>query len=253
MRFLFSVLIWIYWGLCFLVFFFIVSILYLFTFPFDRFRRIPNKALKVLALAVLKVNPFWSFEVRGADPYKIREPTIVVGNHQSFFDLPLVYLLPWTMKWVAKRSLFTIPAFGWIIYMTGHIGIDRKSRYSAKKLDKLVKPVKEGIPAMIFPEGTRTEDGKLKPFKNGAFKLAERYNFNLLPVVLEGGYDALPAGSWKLRLKQHFIVSVLEPIEPGQYKSTADLKNKIQQSIESELNAIRHGEPNKDTRLENVE
>lgn len=239
MRLTLSVLIWLYWGLCFLVFFLIASVLYLLTFPFDRYRRIPNKALKGLAWILMKANPFWTLEFKGADPGKISEPTIVVANHQSFIDLPLLYLLPWSMKWVAKRSLFQIPIFGWIVYMTGHIGIDRKSRYSAKKLDKLIEPVRMGIPAMIFPEGTRSENGELKPFKNGAFKLAGQYNFKVLPVVLEGGHKVLPAGSWKFRLKQHFIVSVLNPMDPRDFDSISDFKQQVHRSIDEELRTMR--------------
>jgi 1-acyl-sn-glycerol-3-phosphate acyltransferase len=176
---------------------------------------------------MMSINPGWSFDVKGAGPQKISKPTIVVANHQSFLDLPLLYLLPWSMKWVAKKSLFKIPVLGWIIYMTGQIAIDRKNMRSAQKIDKLVEPIQDGIPAMIFPEGTRTRTGNLKKFKNGAFKLARRYNFNILPIVLEGGYQAMPAGNWRADPRQHFTISVMDPITVDQYETEEELKEAV--------------------------
>ena len=194
--------------------------------------------LKGLAKIMLKVNPGWHFCIKGADRAKVKEPTIVIANHQSFLDLPLLYLLPWSMKWVAKKSLFKIPIFGWIIFMTGQIAIERYSMKSVKKLDYLVQPIKNGIPAMIFPEGTRTETGDLKSFKNGAFLLAKRYNFNLLPVVLKGGYEAMPSGSWKIVPKQTFTISVLDALEPEEFDSIGDLKKAAYKNIEKELKRL---------------
>lgn len=239
MRTVFSVIIWIYWAACIISFFCIVTVLYLLTLPFDRYNRIPNRVLKGLAWVMMKVNPGWTFDIKGADPQKISQPTIVVANHQSFLDLPLLYLLPWGMKWVAKKSLFKIPIFGWIIYMTGQIAIDRHSMRSAQKIDKLVEPIQAGIPAMIFPEGTRTETGELKPFKKGAFKLANQYNFNILPVILDGGHQAMPSGSWKIDYKQHFTISVLDPVPAGQYESEKEFKEAVFLLIKEELDSLR--------------
>ncbi len=239
MRTLFSTAIWFFWTVCFVIYFLLVAIFFLFTFPFDRFNQIPNRLLKGLGWIMFKINPGWTYEIRGADPDKTSRPTLVVANHQSFLDLPLCYLLPWSMKWVAKRSLFRIPLLGWIIYMTGHIGIDRESRKSVKKLDRLVDPIRHGIPGMIFPEGTRTTDGSLRPFKNGAFILAEQYNFQLLPVVLEGGYHAMPQGSWKMNYRQHFTISVLDPVQPADFETIGELKSYVHSVIEAELNNIR--------------
>lgn len=237
MKTLFSIIIWIFWAVCIIGFFLVVSFLYLLTLPFDRFNTIPNKSLKGLAWIMLKVNPGWHVSIQGGDVRKISQPTIVIANHQSFLDLPLLYLLPWTMKWVAKKSMFRIPIFGWIIYMTGQLGIDRRSMRSAKKLDALVTPVKAGIPAMIFPEGTRSNTGELQDFKNGAFKLAREYNFNILPVVLKGGREAMPRGEWRVAPRQNFVISVLDPIDITHFKSVTELKDHAFSLIQKELNA----------------
>lgn len=239
MRTLGSILFWIYYGFCFLVFFILVSLAFLLTFPFDRFREIPNRILKGLGFMMIRTNPGWKATIKGLENDPGDEPTIFVANHQSFLDMPITYLLPWTMKWVAKKSLFHIPILGWIIYMTGHLGIDRKSLSSVKLLDKLVEPIQNGVPAMFFPEGTRTTTGEIGRFKNGAFTLARQYNFKLQPLVLDGGYRALPSGSWKFRFREEFKISVLPSIDPGDYGSTEELKSKVHEAMEKELNALR--------------
>lgn len=188
---------------------------------------------------MLKAVPGWTFEIRGAEARKVSKPTIVVANHQSFLDIPLPYLLPWQMKWVAKKDLFTIPIFGWMIYMTGHLSIDRKKMRSFKKLDKLVQPIKDGIPAMIFPEGTRSTGEELRPFKKGAFKLAKQYNFNVLPLVLHGGFKAMPSGTWKLAYRQHFILSVLDPVPAQDYETENELKEATFSLINQELQSLQ--------------
>jgi len=225
MKTLFSVILWIYWTVCIITFFILVSILYVLTFPFDRFNKVPNRILKGLAWVMLRVNPGWCVNVKGTDPQKIDQPTIVVANHQSFLDLPLLYLLPWRMKWLAKKGLFRIPILGWIIFMTGQISIDRRGLRSAQKLDRMVSPIRAGIPGMIFPEGHRSRTGELLPFKSGAFRLAHKYNFKILPIVLKGGYQAMPAGSWRASPKQAFEISVLDPIDSSHFSSVNELKN----------------------------
>jgi 1-acyl-sn-glycerol-3-phosphate acyltransferase len=239
MRTIFSIFIWTYWAVCIISFFVLILMVYLITFPFDRHRVLSNKMLKLLAWLMLKVNPGWKIILKGGNTQKIKKPVIVVANHQSFLDLPLLYLLPWTMKWVAKRDLFKIPILGWIIFMTGHLGIDRKRRSSVKKLDKLVVPIKEGIPGLIFPEGTRSADGQLLRFKMGAFRMAKQYNFNILPVVLNGGHQAMPQGEWRIGYDQDFEISVLDPVSPDDFESANELNTYVYSLIEKELRNIQ--------------
>lgn len=130
--------------------------------------------------------------------------------------------------------------------MTGQISINRQSMRSAKVLDKLVEPIQQRIPGMIFPEGTRTTTGDLKPFKNGAFKLAKRYNFNILPIVLDGGHQAMPSGEWRPSPQQHFTVSVLDPVPSDQYDSENELKEAVYTLIKQELQVLQTPEDTKE-------
>ncbi len=239
MRTFLSVLNWIWWTVCFVSFFLLVTLAFVLTLPFDRHRQLPNNILKGLGFCIIKINPGWKVRIKGTENYKADKPTIFVANHQSFLDMPLTYLLPWTMKWVSKKSLFKIPILGWIIYMTGHLGIDRKSLRSVKLLDKLVEPIQDGIPAMFFPEGTRTETGEIGRFKDGAFTMAREYNFQIQPLVLEGGHEAMPPGTWKFNFNQYFYVSVLKPVDPDNFDSVDELREHVRSKLKSELRSLR--------------
>ena len=239
MQALLSILVWVYWTICFHLCLLVVAVLYVVTYPFDRYKKIPNTVLKYLGWMVLKPVPSWIFEIRGATRSKVAKPTIVVANHQSFLDIPLLYLLPWRMKWVTKKSLLRIPVLGWLTAMSGHIPIDRRSMRSFNKMNELVEPIRAGIPGLIFPEGTRSPTGDLQPFKKGAFAIAQKYNFKILPVVLEGGHHAMPRGSWKFSFRNKFIISVLDPVDPNEFDEVDQLNTAVYQQIERELLSIR--------------
>jgi 1-acyl-sn-glycerol-3-phosphate acyltransferase len=235
MRTVLSILLWSYWTVCYIFCLLIILILFAFTWPFDRYRKIPNKALKLLAWMILKPIPTWRFNILGADSIKVNQPTIVMANHQSFLDIPLLYLLPWNMKWVVKKSMRKIPVLGWMISMTGHIPIDRSKMLSVRSIDGLIEPVKKGIPGMIFPEGTRSRDGNVQSLKRGAFRIAAQFDFQILPVVIKGGFKAMPPGSWKFRFHTTFVVSVLEPVKLSDFDDVKGLREYIQQSFKKEL------------------
>lgn len=123
--------------------------------------------------------------------------------------------------------------------MTGHIPIDRKSLVSVRAMDSLIEPVRKGIPGMIFPEGTRSRDGNVQPLKRGAFRIAEEFDFRILPVVLNGGFRAMAPGSWKFRFHTKFSISVLEPVKPSDFDDMNCLRKYIHQLFEEELADIK--------------
>ncbi len=132
-----------------------------------------------------------------------------------------------------------IPILGWMITMTGHIPIDRRSLRSFHALDQLIEPVKNGIPGMIFPEGTRSREGNVQSLKRGAFKIARKYDFQILPVVVNGGSCAMPPGSWKFRFNTEFTISVLNPVHSSDFEDEAALIDYIQQLMQSNLDRIQ--------------
>ncbi len=239
MRAIFSLFVWLYYCVLFLVFFILIATVWVFTFPFDKYRKVPNKVLSWLAWFLLQASPGWKVSILGEENYDPEVPTIFIANHQSFLDMALAYQLPWQMKWVSKRSLALIPVMGWLVWLTGHLTINRKSKSAIKRLGNLVQPLRDNVPVMIFPEGTRSLDGELKRFKNGAFLLAMEYGFRLQPMVIDGGYYAMKSGAKVLNPKVNFTVSVLDPIETKNFEDLNTLKDHAYQLIDEELQRIR--------------
>lgn len=239
MKYIFSFFIWVYWTICIVTFFIMVCLVRLVTFPFDRYYKIPNKMIRWITSMMLMINPGWKLDIRGADPEKVAPPTIVVANHQSFLDLLLLNQLPWRMKWVVWKQLYYIPFFGWLMSLTGQVGIRQKSVHSLHKLEQLAEPIEAGIPAMIFPEGERTLSGEVQRFRGGAFKLASEYNFNILPVVLKGAYEALPRGRGAIAMKKDFVISVLEPVSAQEFESADEMRDTVHWLIEKEYRELQ--------------
>ena len=126
------------------------------------------------------------------------QPQIFVSNHQGYFDIfALSGYLPVQIRWVAKSSLFKIPFMGWAMKAAGYIQVtrsDRKKSYQA--FIETVEKVKEGCSIIIFPEGTRSEDGTLGPFKKGSNLIANRSNSPMVPVTITGSSDIITKGSF---------------------------------------------------------
>jgi 1-acyl-sn-glycerol-3-phosphate acyltransferase len=239
MRTLFSIFVFTYFSFLFLVFFVIISVVFLLTFPFDKYRKAPNFTLSIMARFMMMASPWWKMECEGTDKYDPSEPTIFISNHQSFLDMSVIYHLPWKMKWVSKRSLTYIPVMGWLVWLTGHLTINRNSKSALKKLDNLVQPIKDLVPVMIFPEGTRTMDGGLKPFKNGAFLLAMEHGFKLQPMVIDGGHLAMPSGSGNLDPNVTLRLRVMDAIDVSRFENLTELKDHVRLLMNEQLEELR--------------
>lgn len=169
--------------------------------------------------------PGWTLHIEGTEKFDRSEPTIFIANHQSFMDIPFLFQLPWKMKWVVKHSMTYIPVMGWMVKLTGQLTINRSSKSALKKLSRLVQPLKDLVPVMIFPEGTRSLDGEIKSFKNGAFLLALEHGFKIQPIVIDGAYDALASGSKLFNTKCMYKMSVLDAIDPADFEGMNELKS----------------------------
>ena len=180
---------------------------------------------------MMRVSPGWKMDIKGEEKYDATKPTIFVANHQSFMDIPLTFQLKWKMKWVVKHSMTFIPVMGWMVKLTGQLTINRKSKSAIKKLDRLVKPLKDLVPVMIFPEGTRSLDGQIKSFKNGAFILAKEHGFMIQPMVIDGAYEALISGSALFGTTALFKLKVLDAIDPSDFDSMTELRDHTRQII----------------------
>ncbi|HEY0839562.1 MAG TPA: lysophospholipid acyltransferase family protein [Vulgatibacter sp.] len=134
------------------------------------------------------------FEVRGLDRFSHQRQFIVASNHQSLLDPPLILCaIPQKLRFVAKRSLFYIPIFGQAIWAAGNVPIDRsRSETSTRRLNRTGRRVGKDLSILFFPEGTRSPDGALLPFKKGATMMALQTGHALLPVAVAGTRELLP-------------------------------------------------------------
>lgn len=130
----------------------------------------------------------------GADTIDFGQPMVVVANHQSLFDVPVLMIAgSKPFSFVAKKELFEFPVFGRALPLVGCVPIDRTDRTNAaKSLDSAARHVREGHPLVMFPEGTRSSDGRLLPFRKGAFFLAQKARVPVLPVGIVGTRQVLP-------------------------------------------------------------
>jgi 1-acyl-sn-glycerol-3-phosphate acyltransferase len=142
--------------------------------------------------------------VRGFNREWVKRPNIFMSNHQSNYDIPvLLSALPAQFRWLAKAELFKIPIFGSSMRGAGAISIDRSNRKSAfASLNQAAKMIRSGTSVMIFPEGTRSDDGRLLSFKKGGFVLAVDAGVPIVPIVITGTHEIMPKGRLLIRFRK---------------------------------------------------
>jgi len=159
-------------------------------------------------------------------------PRLFVANHQSNVDIwALVCALPISTKFVAKRSLFRVPFMGWAMRRAGFVPIDRDQRGSAiESLRSAVARIHGGRSVVVFPEGTRSRDGRLLPFKKGPFHLALQAGVPVVPVAISGSWATLPPGAWRLRpgeVRVRLLPAIdVAPFLPDDYRGLTELAHR---------------------------
>jgi 1-acyl-sn-glycerol-3-phosphate acyltransferase len=138
--------------------------------------------------------------VEGAEHAQRDRSYVVASNHQSQFDILVIYgWLKLDLKWVMKAELRKLPAIGIGCEKAGHIFVERRNpKQASQAITDALARLGDGIGVLFFPEGTRSPDGHLLPFKKGAFRTAIDQQLPLLPVTLVGTRDILPARSLRL-------------------------------------------------------
>ena len=191
-----------------------------------------------LGKALTRANPAWKLHISGEKITDPRRPYVVVSNHQSMADIPLISNLPWEMKWMGKKELFNLPVIGWMMHLSGDIYVDRKSaRSGAQALLRAQKYLEQRCSVMIFPEGTRTLDGRVRPFIDGAFHLAVKANVAILPLAIEGSFNCIPKKSWKFGAPSDIYLKVLPPFDTSSL-TTADvpaLRDRVRRAIMTQI------------------
>ncbi|MBU1194185.1 MAG: 1-acyl-sn-glycerol-3-phosphate acyltransferase [Proteobacteria bacterium] len=164
-----------------------------------------HQGLAVNAIAVIwarlccAVVPFF-INIKGKENYDPDQSYIIVANHQSMADIPILQgYLGLKIKWIMKKELEKIPIFGFGCHQLGCIYVDRRNSAAAiKSIQEAKTKLAKNASVLFFAEGTRTRDGKLLPFKKGAFRFAKEIDLPILPITIENSIDFLPSDSLDL-------------------------------------------------------
>ncbi len=193
-----------------------------------------GRRFRDLGALITRVNPFWNICISGRMPPDPRLPYVVVSNHQSQADIPIISRLPWEMKWVAKRELFHLPFVGWLMRLAGDIEVNRSDKRSrAMVLITAKEYLDKKCSVMFFPEGTRSRDGRVLPFTDGAFRLAIKAGAPVLPLAIDGTADALPKHDWRFSAGAPIRLKVLEPVET--HGLTAADQERLREEVRSRI------------------
>lgn len=215
-------------GVTSLLFYVISLLIWLFTSPFDKRRVILHRFTSYCLAFWVVIMPTWRIKVEGREKIRKDATYVIIANHQSQLDIMMTALLFCHFKWVSKAEVFKVPIVGWQMALNRYITIKRGYVNSiAKMMADCEQALQEGSSVLLFPEGTRSEDGNMKPLKPGAFILAEKQKLPILPVLIYGTKDALPKNSL-VSLGVHKIrIKVLDELPYSEYaERDADTNSK---------------------------
>jgi len=209
---LFGIWTWLAFAIISIIGFCVCLVTFIITAPFDKNRWLTGRCIRVVGRLMCAAVPMWKLNYLRPVPARLPERCVCVSNHCSNIDPFLLIHLPWEMKFLAKSTLFHIPFIGWGMKIAGDISLVRGSARSIRQaMLQAGAYVERGMPVLIFPEGTRSVDGELLPFKDGAFRLAIEKQADLLPIALAGTSTALRKGDWKPSIARGACI-VGEPI-----------------------------------------
>jgi 1-acyl-sn-glycerol-3-phosphate acyltransferase len=174
-------------------------------------------------------------KVTGLDKIDTSKPHVYAVNHASAIDIPVVYVyLPFQFRIAFKKELLSYPVVGWHLKRSGQVCIDQQNpAHSISSIRAALKGLKSGLPLVIYPEGGRTPDGKIKPFLPGAFFLAIKAQVDIVPVALVGTYELLPMNTYHIKSRS-LEMRVGEPISTAglTIRDLEVLSAKVQKAVE---------------------
>jgi len=192
--FVFAPLIWLYTV--------VMGLLSLPTSVFSNSGRVQHDFARVWAWLIMKTI-FSPVTVMGLEKIDTTRPHVYAVNHGSALDIPVLYVhLPFQFRIAFKKELLKYPIVGWHLRRSGQVCIDQQNPAgSIGAIRSALKSLKRGMPLVIFPEGGRTQDGKIQPFMPGAFFLAIKSQVDVVPVALVGTYELLPMDTYHIKCR----------------------------------------------------
>ena len=235
-----GILMWAFIALDTLMAFLLIAI----TAPFDQNQRLTYHIANLWGELIVKIKPFWKVKISCRRQIQRNKAYVLVANHSSLADIVCLYCLKTNFKWLAKKSLFKIPFFGWAMSLLNYIPLERGKHGSIRdSFSKAEEWLNKNVSVLIFPEGTRSRSGALGEFKSGAFKLALRTKKPILPIVIYGTHDAMSPGKATMETKVTTLVKVLPEIAVDAYQEdeSESLKTKVWNLMSEELTCVPGG------------
>jgi 1-acyl-sn-glycerol-3-phosphate acyltransferase len=208
-----STLFWAFLVLSSFALFPFAVLLWTVTAPFDRRLVLLHRFTCFWASLYTWLNPAWRVRIEGREKIDRNTAYVMVANHQSLLDILVLFRLFVHFKWVSKIENFRVIIIGWNMSLNRYIKLRRGDRESAEKMmNECERTIAEGSSIMMFPEGTRSIDGRLRDFKHGAFTLALRCKAPILPIIVEGTSRDLPKRGYVLQGRHQIRVRILDAI-----------------------------------------
>ncbi|MBW2234524.1 MAG: 1-acyl-sn-glycerol-3-phosphate acyltransferase [Deltaproteobacteria bacterium] len=236
-----SLVFWAFLTLSSILLFPVAVLIWAVTLPFDRRKVVQHQFTCFWASLYSWFNPAWRVRVEGREKVRPGATYVMVANHQSLLDILVLFRLFVHFKWVSKIENFRIPCVGWNMRLNQYIELRRGDKQSiGEMMSAASRTLDSGSSVMMFPEGTRSANGRLKDFKHGAFTLAQGGGVPILPIVVEGTANALPKRGFVLQGRHPITIRVLDeiPHEIIRDRPVEDVTREVRELFAKEL-----GEP----------
>jgi len=238
LRRLFSMLFWTFLLTSSIVMYPIAVLIWALTSPFDRRRRLLHQFTCFWASLYTWFNPAWPVRVEGREKVRPGVTYLMVANHQSLLDILVIFRMFVHFKWLSKIENFRVPLIGWNMSLNRYVKLKRGDPASIQRMFESCRhTLRQGSSIMVFPEGTRSPDGRMRDFKTGAFELAKTTQNPILPIVLDGTANALPKRGFVLQGRHDIRLTILDEIPPESFahESVGQLTARVRETIAKAL------------------
>jgi 1-acyl-sn-glycerol-3-phosphate acyltransferase len=238
-----SLLFWTFLTASSILLFPVALLIWLLSAPFDHRLVLLHRFTCFWASLYTWLNPAWPVTVEGREKIRDDRACVIVVNHQSLLDILVLFRIFRHFKWVSKIENFRVPCVGWNMTLNRYIKLRRGDRESViRMLRACERTIHAGSSIMMFPEGTRSVNGRLRAFKPGAFEIALKTRSPLVPIVLEGTGNALPKRGFVLQGRHPIRLRVLDeiPYESFSSRTPDELAIEVRNLFAKELGEAEH-------------